>query len=381
MCVSSVSPFARWSPSLSLIDESSQAHPLRRNTERLHDLEMRFNKRLIGQEKAVHEVCESLKCILTGYYDENVPYGVFLFAGPTGVGKTELVKMIAEELDVPLLRYDMSEFSEEHTRSSLLGSSPGYVGCEDGGRLVRDLDLKENRVAVVLFDEIEKAHPAIFPIFLQLFDEGRLTDRRGNFVTAKTKIFIMTTNLGSSLIEQQMISFSKTALIEILEPVFVKKFSPEFYNRIDKTIVFQPISHETICRIARLFMRSFANNIFQKKKIILRWTPGTIQYFAGKNHNLNMGARGIHRRVRQTICPLLAKARIKMTLAEGDTVKLKTCQQATVLKAVIFRQRASSRSAELNPLVSECPRPEIYSSAHYDFHLMTEKSNKRKQPS
>ncbi len=345
------------------VDKTSQPHNLQRNAERLRDLEMRFNERLIGQEEAVHEVYSLLKCLVTGFFDENVPYGVLLFAGPTGVGKTELAKMIAEELALPFLRYDMSEFSERQTVSSLLGAPPGYTTCEMQGRLVKDL--QEYPVAVVLFDEIEKAHPHIFPTFLQLFGEGRLTDRTGNHVFAKSNLFIMTTNLGSSIIQQQITSSSKTPLIKILKPLFIKKFTPEFYNRIQKTIVFQPISQETICKITNLFFGSLAKDIFRRKKIVLRWTIGAIQYFARVKHDPGMGARGLHRRIRNAVLPLLADICIIEKISEGDTIRLKTCQKGTILKVGrVFRKNMDTIGQQ-----SHTSSSEIYSSPHYDFHL------------
>lgn len=334
-------------------------NPKVRNLERLQDLEQRFNAKLIGQETAVNEVCSVIRHIITGFHDESVPYGVLLFAGPTGVGKTELAKMVAEELAVPFLRYDMSEYNEKDCQSTLLGSGPGYRDSEKGGNLIKSL--QEYPVAVVLFDEIEKAHPSIFPIFLQLFSEGRITDRMRNTVTAKNVIFIMTTNLGSREIFRDLQGSSAPSLSAVLRPLFVDIFSPELYGRIHKTIIFNNLKDDSLVKITENFMMTLMQEIYQRKNILVCWDHNVIEYLAHSKSSPEMGAREIQNRVRDLTLPILSKSYASQLFSEGDIITFYTQSDGLNIKVLSKGKKKSQRHF-------------VHSTAHYDFYLSSPRS-------
>jgi hypothetical protein len=281
----------------------------------LKNLEERMNQSLIDQPEAVHCVAEMIKRVRTGFYDEAKPRGVLVFAGPTGVGKTELAKMTAYEMGIPLHRFDMSEFSESHKVSRLLGSPSGYVNSDRGGELVNKL--KSTPACVVLFDEIEKAHPDIYKIFLQLFDEGRLTDSMGEEVNATETIFILTTNLASREIYQQMERAVRDNLDERLKALCIRTFSAELYNRFDKVVVFRPLSQPAMERIVEKYLRHLKDGL-GRRKLDMTWDQKVVVHLAALNVDLNMGARDIHRKIKEHLLPKLTASRIEGKILETD---------------------------------------------------------------
>ena len=274
----------------------------------LKNLEARMNRALIGQSDAVKCVAEMIKSVKTGFYDETKPRGVLVFAGPTGVGKTELAKMTAYEMGVPLHRFDMSEFSESHKVSRLLGSPPGYVNSDQGGELINKL--KSTPDCVVLFDEIEKAHPDMYKIFLQLFDEGRLTDSMGQVVNATQTIFILTTNLGSNEIYQQMQKKKHDDSGERLKALCIRTFSAELYNRFDKVVIFRKLDRSAMEQIVEKYLNHLKDG-FSRKTLDISWDRQVILHLSALNVDENMGARDIHRKIKELILPKLAEIRIE----------------------------------------------------------------------
>jgi len=281
----------------------------------LKNLEEKMNQALIDQPEAVNCVAEMIKRIRTGFYDEAKPLGVLVFAGPTGVGKTELAKMTAYEMGVPLHRFDMSEFSERHKVSRLLGSPAGYVNSDQGGELVNKL--KATPECVVLFDEIEKAHPDIHKIFLQLFDEGRLTDSMGQEVRATKAIFILTSNLGSHEIYQQMQRGVQNNLDERLKALYIRTFSIELYNRFDKVIVFRPLTNSAMERIVEKYMRILKDNL-AKRTLEITWDQQVVVHLSALNVDVNLGARDIHRKIKEYVLPKLTASRIEGKILQTD---------------------------------------------------------------
>lgn len=313
--------------------------------EGLKNLEVRMNQALIDQPEAVNCVAEMIKRIRTGFYDEAKPRGVLVFAGPTGVGKTELAKMTAKEIGVPLHRFDMSEFSESHKVSRLLGSPSGYVNSDRGGELVNKL--KNTPACVVLFDEIEKAHSDIYKIFLQLFDEGRLTDSMGQEVNATKAVFILTTNLGSREIYQQMQKGMKD-LDQRLKALCIRTFSAELYNRFDKVVVFRPLSSSAMQKIVEKYLR-YLKDGFAQRKLDITWDDQVVVHLSALNIDVNMGARDIHRKIRECILPKLTACRIEGKILQTDAkVRMKIVNgqlELTVLdrgKATVALQQEGS---------------------------------------
>lgn len=300
--------------------EQRTLSPLR-NFDRLQTLQERFNQELIGQPQAVASVHQLLNRIVTGFVDVNRPFAVLLFVGPTGVGKTKLAKMIAEELDVPFHRYDMSEFSQAHTVARLIGSPPGYINSNHGGQLINDLT--KDPVSVVLFDEIEKAHPNIYPIFLQLFDEGIITNSMGVKADAKHVIFILTTNLGNHEINYNLQSDSPSSLSEDLRLLFKQFFSKELYNRFDQTIIFNPLNRELIASIAHGYMVELAKFVAKNKSVKMTWDPEVIEHIVHLQKDLEMGAREIQRQVKEIALNLLAQNYMRETFRDGNSVHFK----------------------------------------------------------
>jgi ATP-dependent Clp protease ATP-binding subunit ClpA len=275
---------------------------------RLKNLEARLNQELFDQPEAIRCVAELIKRIKVGFYDERKPRGVLVFAGPTGVGKTELAKITAFEMGIPLIRFDMSEFSEPHKVSRFLGAPSGYIDSDRGGELVNKL--KRTPDCVVLFDEIEKAHPNVYKIFLQLFDDGHLTDSIGQEVDATKAIFILTTNLGSHEIYQQMQKGTRDNLDERLKVLCMRTFSAELYNRFDKVVIFRHLSQSAVRRIVEKYLKHLKDN-FAKRKIDITWDQSVVVHLSAFTMDVTMGARDVHRKINDYLLPKFAESRIE----------------------------------------------------------------------
>ena len=285
---------------------------LEKEAQKMLTLEKHLEKRVIGQEVAIHSIAEAVRRSRAGLNDPNRPVGVFLFLGPTGVGKTELVKAIAEQLfdkEDAIIRLDMSEYMERHTVSRLIGSPPGYVGYDEGGQLTESLRRKP--YSVVLFDELEKAHPDVFNVLLQMFDEGRITDGKGRKVNCKNALFIMTSNLGSDLILQKLEEgadiINKGKLLDLLTPLLRSTFRPEFLNRIDEILPFFPLQLKDMEKIVALQLQRVAKTL-EERKISLKWDEAILKHFAKEGYDPIFGARPLKRLIQQEVVNLLATA-------------------------------------------------------------------------
>lgn len=293
---------------------------LNSHRERLLTLEQRFNDKIIGQTEAVTTVSRIITNVVSGFYESRSPLSVLLFAGTTGVGKTEMGKMIADEMGWPLHRFDMSEYSEPHKVATFIGAPPGYVGHGTEGALINAL---KQTPCVVLFDEVEKAHRAATRLFLQLFDEGRLTSSSGVFVEAKQVFFIMTTNIGSELFEKDL------PLAEIrkkMEQRVKEHFSAEFYGRIHQVVVFKPLTPSSVLRIGKNYFKKLVSEIEQNALLAIRYDEPVLDQLIKTNFDLNSGARGIQRRIKEVFTHVLAKAFLEGSFTNGDAVALTTAQ-------------------------------------------------------
>ncbi len=311
---------------------------LERDAERLLHLEEELEKRVIGQPMAVQAVSEAIRRARTGLSDPNRPMGVFLFLGPTGVGKTELAKALAYQLfnqEEALIRLDMSEYMEKHTVSKLIGSPPGYIGYDEGGQLTEAL--RRRPYAVVLFDEIEKAHHDVFNILLQIFDDGRLTDSKGRVVNCKNALFIMTSNLGSELLAQKLQkndkTLSKEAILQLLQPVIHNHFRPEFINRLDDILPFLPLQEVDIEKIALLQLHLLAQRLHHRH-VQLLWSKKLLAHIAKEGYDSIFGARPLKRYIQQHISNLLATAILENRINPESIVELDLDKQGNV----IFKQ-------------------------------------------
>ncbi|MDR0759493.1 MAG: ATP-dependent chaperone ClpB [Treponema sp.] len=282
------------------------------------DLEKVLEQRVVGQKPAVEAVADAIRRNKAGLSDEGRPLGSFLFLGPTGVGKTELAKTLAEFLfneEKALTRIDMSEYGEKHSVSRLLGAPPGYVGYEQGGQLTEAV--RRHPYSVILFDEIEKAHPEVFNVFLQILDDGRLTDGQGRVVDFKNVIIIMTSNLGSDLIlsagkEEDI----RASLMELLK----QSFRPEFLNRIDETVIFNRLGQDEIRKIVDIQFNRLAARIAAGRKITLTLTQAARDLLVERGYDPLFGARPLKRTIQAELENPLAKAIIAGTLKEGDRI-------------------------------------------------------------
>ncbi|MBU6382845.1 MAG: AAA family ATPase [Verrucomicrobia bacterium] len=280
---------------------------LEKETLKILQLEKYLEKRVIGQPVAIQAVSEAIRRSRSGLSDPQRPIGVFLFIGPTGVGKTELVKALAEQLfdkEDAIIRLDMSEYMEKHSVSRLVGSPPGYVGYEEGGQLTEALRRKP--YAVVLFDELEKAHHDVFNILLQIFDEGRITDSKGRKVNCKNALFIMTSNLGSDLLLKKKAE-TKEELLAIVEPVLKATFRPEFLNRLDEILPFLPLQLKDMEAIVSIQLGRVAHRL-QEKHISLKWDPKVVKYLAQEGYDPSFGARPLKRLIQHEVVNLFATA-------------------------------------------------------------------------
>ena len=265
--------------------------------EKLLGLSKILHKRVIGQNDAVDRVSDAILRSRAGISDPNRPIGTFMFLGPTGVGKTELSKALAEALfddERNMVRIDMSEYMEKHSVSRLIGAPPGYVGYEEGGQLTEAVRRKP--YAVVLFDEIEKAHPDVFNVLLQVFDDGRITDSQGKTVDFKNTIIIMTSNLGSELLLEAVNSEGElpTHAIDAVQTLLRRTFRPEFLNRIDEIIYFTPLSRGQMEQIIRLMILSLQKRL-DDRGIKISLTQAAAQYIIENSYDPAYGARPLRR--------------------------------------------------------------------------------------
>ncbi len=291
--------------------------------DKLLAMEDKLHQRVVGQDEAVRLVADAIRRSRSGLSDPNRPYGSFLFLGPTGVGKTELTKALAEFLfdtDQALIRIDMSEFMEKHSVARLIGAPPGYVGYEEGGYLTEAVRRKP--YSVILFDEIEKAHPDVFNVLLQVLDDGRLTDGQGRTVDFRNTVIVMTSNLGSHKIQQMTDDGNEPALIKIAVMAEVKaSFRPEFVNRIDEIIVFQPLAEAQIAHIARIQLRSLEQRL-AKLDIRLDVDEAALKALAAAGFDPVYGARPLKRAIQQQIENPLSREILSGHYAGGDTIRI-----------------------------------------------------------
>jgi ATP-dependent Clp protease ATP-binding subunit ClpB len=283
------------------------------------DLEAQLEKRVVGQETAVKAVADAIRRNRAGLSDPNRPLGSFLFVGPTGVGKTELAKALAEFLfsdEKALTRIDMSEYMEKHTVSRLIGAPPGYVGYDEGGQLTEAV--RRRPYSVVLFDEIEKAHPDVFNVLLQLLDDGRLTDGQGRLVDFKNAIVIMTSNLGSELI---LAAKDMTEVRQGIDALLKTSFKPEFLNRIDETVVFERLGRDRILAIVDIQLERLAVRLAERK-IRLEVTPAAKEALVAAGYDPLFGARPLKRAVQNLIQNPLAAAMLSGKVKDGEELRV-----------------------------------------------------------
>jgi len=285
------------------------------------NIEKTLESQVIGQEEAVIAVSNAIRRNKTGISDENRPLGSFLFAGPTGVGKTELAKVLAKFLfddEKALSRIDMSEYMEKFSVSRLIGAPPGYVGYDQGGQLTEIVRRKP--YSVILFDEIEKAHPEVFNILLQVLDDGRLTDGQGRVIDFKNTIIIMTSNIGSDkIINQSDFNLAKKEV----EMIIKSKFKPEFINRIDEIIVFNRLGKQEIFGIVKLQLERLKSRL-QKKGYNLVWDENALRLIGEKGYQVEFGARPIKRAIQNYVENPLSIELLSGAIVSGDTIKLST---------------------------------------------------------
>ena len=287
--------------------------------EKLLHMEDALHRRVVGQNEAVRLVSDAIRRSRSGLSDPNRPYGSFLFLGPTGVGKTELCKALAEFLfdtESHLIRIDMSEFMEKHSVARLIGAPPGYVGYEEGGYLTEAVRRKP--YSLILLDEVEKAHPDVFNVLLQVLDDGRMTDGQGRTVDFKNTVIVMTSNLGSQMIQQM--SGDDYGVIKLAVMAEVKtQFRPEFVNRIDEIVVFHALSEKNIESIARIQMKGLESRL-AKMEISLDVAPDALAAIANVGFDPVYGARPLKRAIQQEIENPLAKEILAGSFVAGDTI-------------------------------------------------------------
>jgi ATP-dependent Clp protease ATP-binding subunit ClpB len=281
-----------------------------------------LHKRVIGQEEGVEAVAEAVLRARAGLKDEKRPIGSFIFLGPTGVGKTELAKALSEALfdsEKNIIRIDMSEYMEKHSVSRLVGAPPGYVGYDEGGQLTEAVRRKP--YSVILFDEIEKAHPDVFNILLQLLDDGRLTDNQGRTVDFKNTIVIMTSNIGSNFLIDEVKEDGTVdeSTKQKVSDETKKYFRPEFLNRVDEIVVFSPLTEDQIAKIIDLSMVDIQKRLVDRD-IKLELTGAARKFIADESYDAAYGARPVKRFLQRTVETQLAGELIRGKIKDGDTV-------------------------------------------------------------
>ena len=294
----------------------------------LKNLEQELKLGVFGQDPAVESLSTAIKLSRSGLAHEDKPMGSFLFAGPTGVGKTEICKQLARIMGVKLLRFDMSEYMERHSMSKLIGSPPGYVGYDEGGLLTEAVNA--NPYAVLLLDEVEKAHPDIFNLLLQVMDNGKLTDANGREIDFRNVILVMTSNVGAQNVQRASIGFSEQDHSLDYEGELKKTFTPEFRNRLSEIIYFNSLNEETIVYVVNKFLFELESAL-EDKKVSLVVSDAARKWFAKNGYDAKMGARPMSRLIEKEIRKPLADELLFGKLVDGGTVKVGIKKDAVTL--------------------------------------------------
>jgi ATP-dependent Clp protease ATP-binding subunit ClpB len=300
--------------------------------EKLLKLDELLHQRVVGQDEAVQAVADAVLRARSGIKDPNRPIGSFLFLGPTGVGKTELARALAATLfddEANLIRIDMSEYMEKHTVARLIGAPPGYVGYEEGGQLTEAV--RRRPFSVILFDEIEKAHHDVFNIFLQVLDDGRLTDSQGRTVDFKNTVLIMTSNIGSpQILEAQQRRATYDEVRSLVMAELREHFRPEFLNRVDETVVFHPLETEQLTKIVEIQLERLRTRLTERR-ISLSVTPAALRHLGQRGYDPVYGARPLKRLIQQEIETPMARQLVKGELCDGDTATVDLKDQHIVI--------------------------------------------------
>jgi ATP-dependent Clp protease ATP-binding subunit ClpA len=317
--------------------------------ERLRNLETELKTRIFGQGNAVERVCQAIRMNRAGLGQVGRPIGCFLFAGPTGVGKTELAKQLAEVLSVSFLRYDMSEYMERHTVSRLIGAPPGYVGFDQGGLLTDAIHKTPH--AVLLLDEIEKAHPDLFNILLQVMDHGSLTDNNGRQSDFRHVILIMTSNVGARDLSKHLPGFGSGERFGDSDEAFKRMFSPEFRNRLDAKVDFAPLGEEVMLQIVDKFITELFGQLAERK-VALQVTPAARAYLAKKGHDPMNGARPLARVIQEEVKRPLTDELLFGALVDGGSVAVDFVDDKLTFACAAADPKAAAVNSE-NPEASE----------------------------
>ena len=311
-------------------------------------LDFNIRNKLFGQDKVVDEVLDKLYVSFAGINSETKPMASFLFLGPTGTGKTEMARLLSDNLDMPLLKYDMSEYQEKHNLSSLIGAPPGYVGFEDGnvggGKLISDLT--KNPYSIILFDEIEKAHPDISNVLLQMLDEGRVTGSNGKEVKVKNCIIILTSNLGSQASEQNRVGFGDQAKAGEDDKAVKEFFKPELRNRLDMISKFGKLEPLAIKKIVIKFLDELKQSVTEKD-IKLQFTESLINHIADVGYDDKMGARPLARKIDELIKVPLSK-KILFENLQGKSLEIDWVNDAITIDGAIPKLPATKQTGEVN---------------------------------
>jgi ATP-dependent Clp protease ATP-binding subunit ClpB len=305
--------------------------------EKILKMPSRLKLRVIGQNEAIDSVSNAILRSRAGLSDEKRPIGSFIFLGSTGVGKTELAKALAEFLfddENAMIRIDMSEYMESHAVSRLIGAPPGYVGYDEGGQLTEAVHRRP--YSVLLFDEIEKAHPDVFNILLQVLDDGRLTDNKGRTVNFKNTVIIMTSNLGAHFIAEQLQRTAKPNIIEEIKKDLMRllqqKMRPEFLNRIDDIIVFHPLSREDLEKIVDIQFNRFIEKL-KKKDIIVVLSTNAKKYLSDKGYDAVFGARPLKRLIQNEVVNFLSIKLLDGSIDSGSEILIDyIAEKITIVK-------------------------------------------------
>jgi len=299
------------------------------DAETLRDLEKTLKRVVFGQDKAVGALCSAIKLARAGLREPEKPIGNYLFAGPTGVGKTEVAKQLASSLGVELLRFDMSEYMEKHAVSRLIGAPPGYVGFDQGGMLTDKVD--QHPHCVLLLDEMEKAHPDVYNILLQVMDHGKLTDHNGRTVDFRNVILIMTSNAGAREQSQTAIGFGRERRTGEDTAAIERTFTPEFRNRLDAVISFAPLGREIILQVAEKFVMQLEAQLLDRG-VHIELTPEAAAWLGEKGYDDKMGARPLGRVIQEYIKKPLAEELLFGRLMKGGLVRVEVKDDMIELK-------------------------------------------------